>query len=254
MKKILLLTTLVLFMATKFVYSKENSDALVSDIEDKVVEITSNFNGSELFIFGSREMNKNIAEGIKSGIIIEVIATAKTRKIRKKERRFGIWINDDEKVLEGVPDFYYINSSDNIEELLSEDEINNNNIGIMNHLAKNNDVNSDFIKALIRIKKSKNLYQFKEGDLEFKNGILFSTKVTLPNNIGEGFYVIKTHLTDGTNVTSVDKQLLVVKKIGLGNFLFEMAHKTPLIYGIFSILVALFAGWAASETFRRLRG
>ena len=64
----------------------------------------------------------------------------------------------------------------------------------------------------------------------------------------------KTHLTDGTNVTSVDKQLLVVKKIGLGNFLFEMAHKTPLIYGIFSILVALFAGWAASETFRRLRG
>tara|TARA_B100000287_G_scaffold252593_1_gene237342 strand:- start:892 stop:1656 length:765 start_codon:yes stop_codon:yes gene_type:complete len=254
MKKILLLTILVLFMATKFVYSKENSDALVSDIEDKVVEITSNFNGSELFIFGSREMNKNIAEGIKSGIIIEVIATAKTRKIRKKERRFGIWINDDEKVLEGVPDFYYINSSDNIEELLSEDEITNNDIGIMNHLAKNNDVNSDFIKALIRIKKRKNLYQFKEGDLEFKNGTLFSTKVTLPNNIGEGFYVIKTHLTDGTNVTSVDKQLLVVKKIGLGNFLFEMAHKTPLIYGIFSILVALFAGWAASETFRRLRG
>ena len=254
MKKILLLTILVLFMATKFVYSKENSDALVSDIEDKVVEITSNFNGSELFIFGSREMNKNIAEGIKSGIIIEVIATAKTRKIRKKERRFGIWINDDEKVLEGVPDFYYINSSDNIEELLSEDEITNNDIGIMNHLAKNNDVNSDFIKALIRIKKRKNLYQFKEGDLEFKNGTLFSTKVTLPNNIGEGFYVIKTHLTDGTNVTSIDKQLLVVKKIGLGNFLFEMAHKTPLIYGIFSILVALFAGWAASETFRRLRG
>ncbi|PQM67972.1 MAG: hypothetical protein CML38_00460 [Rhodobacteraceae bacterium] len=255
MKKILLLTFLVLFMASKFIYAEENNDALVSDIEDKVVEITSNFNGSELFIFGSREMNDNITEGIKSGIIIEVIATAKTRKIRKKERKFGIWVNDDEKVLEGVPDFYYINSSENIEELLSEDEINNNDIGIINHLAKNNnDVNSDFINALIRIKKRKNLYQFKEGELEFKNDILFSTKVTLPNNIGEGFYVIKTHLTDGTNVTSVDKQLLVVKKIGLGNFLFEMAHKTPLIYGIFSILVALFAGWAASETFRRLRG
>ena len=143
MKKILLLTFLVLFMASKFIYAEENNDALVSDIEDKVVEITSNFNGSELFIFGSREMNDNITEGIKSGIIIEVIATAKTRKIRKKERKFGIWVNDDEKVLEGVPDFYYINSSDNIEELLSEDEINNNDIGIINHLAKNNnDVNS----------------------------------------------------------------------------------------------------------------
>ena len=172
MKKILSLTFLVLFMASKFIYAEENNDALVSDIEDKVVEITSNFNGSELFIFGSREMNDNITEGIKSGIIIEVIATAKTRKFRKNERNFGIWVNDDEKVLEGVPDFYYINSSDNIEELLSENEINNNDIGIINHLAKNNnDVNSDFINALIRIKKKKNLYQFKEGELEFKNDI-----------------------------------------------------------------------------------
>ena len=98
MKKIFLLTFLVLFITSKFIYAKENNDALVSDIEDKVVEITSNFNGSELFIFGSREMNDNITEGIKSGIIIEVIATAKNRKIRKKERKFGIWVNEDEKV------------------------------------------------------------------------------------------------------------------------------------------------------------
>ena len=117
MKKILLHTFLVLSMASKVIYATENNDALVSDIEDKVVEITSNFNGSELFIFGPREMNDNITEGIQSGIIIEVIATAKTRKIRKQERKFGIWVNDDEKVLEGVPDFYYINSSENIAEL-----------------------------------------------------------------------------------------------------------------------------------------
>ena len=46
MKKILLLTFLVLSMASKVIYATENNDALVSDIEDKVVEITSNFNGS----------------------------------------------------------------------------------------------------------------------------------------------------------------------------------------------------------------
>ena len=56
MKKILLLTFLVSFISGKFIYAEENNDALVSDIEDKVVEITSNFNGSELFIFGSHDL------------------------------------------------------------------------------------------------------------------------------------------------------------------------------------------------------
>ena len=46
MKKILLLKFIVLLMASKFIYGEENNDSLVSDIEDKVVEITSKFNGS----------------------------------------------------------------------------------------------------------------------------------------------------------------------------------------------------------------
>ncbi len=255
MKKIPLFAVIFSFIATVALSSTESSESLVSDIENKVVEITSNFNGSELFIFGSRVINGNRVEGSKSGVIIEVIGTLKTRKIRKKERKFGIWVNDSENVLEGVPDFYYINSSDNIKELLSSYEKTNNAIGIRNQLKQTNaSVNSDFVEALIRIKKGKNLYQFREGELEFKDDTLFSTKVILPNNIREGFYIIKTYLTDGNNITNVDKQLLVVKKIGIGNFLFEMAHKAPLIYGSFSILVALLAGWLASETFRRLRG
>ena len=255
MKKSIFFAIIVWFTAMGVHSKTESGVSLVSDIENKVVEITSNFNGSELFIFGSRVMNGNRVDGTKSGVIIEVIGTLKTRKIRKKELKFGIWINGSENILEGVPDFYYINSSDKINELLQTHEKTDNSIGIRNQLKQSNgNVNSEFVEALIRIKKEKNLYQFKEGELEFKDNTLFSTKVILPNNIREGFYVIKTYLIDGASITKVDKQLLVVKKIGVGSFLFQMAHKTPLIYGLFSILVALLAGWLASETFRRLRG
>jgi len=32
-----------------------------------------------------------------------------------------------------------------------------------------------------------------------------------------------------------------------------MAHEQPLLYALLSIAFALFAGWAASEVFRRLK-
>ncbi len=246
---------MLLFLGAKNAYAEESSNKLVSDLENKVIDITSNFDGSELFIFGASRNPVNQVSDTKRGIIIEVIGTTKSRIVRKKEKKFGIWVNGTKEVLAGVPDFYHITSTREINELLTASNQQNNAIGIINHLQKENShVNHDILNALIKIKEQKNLYQFNEGTLELKENMLFSTKVSLPNNIAEGFYIIKTHLTARNKVIDVTKQLLVVKKVGIGNFLFNMAHNSPFTYGIFSILVALISGWAASEVFRRLRG
>ena len=254
MKKFCALVLIYLCTLPCISYPESTSD-LVSDIKNKEIDITSNFNGSELFIFGASKKQDGEVESNTHGIIIEVIGTTKTKKIRMKDRRFGIWINDSEGVLHGVPDFYFITSSHTITDLLNETNRIKNQIGIENHLKQgNSDVRQEYIEALVRIQTINKLYQFEEGTLDLKDNTLFSTKVVLPNNINEGFYIIKTHLADGTNVINVDKQLLVVKKVGLGNFLFNLAHTAPFTYGVFSIIVALLSGWLASEAFRRLRG
>ena len=250
-----LVITMLLVLGAKNSYAQESSNKLVSDLENKVIDITSNFDGSELFIFGASRTPVEQVSHTKSGIIIEVIGTTKTRIVRRKEKKFGIWVNGTKEILAGVPDFYYITSTREIGKLLTTSNQQNSRIGVINHLQKENShVNRDIIDALIRIKEQKYLYQFNEGALEMKDNMLFSTKVSLPNNIAEGFYVIKTHLIAGNKVTDVTKQLLVVKKVGIGNFLFNMAHNSPFTYGVFSILVALISGWVASEAFRRLRG
>ena len=249
-----LVIIVLLFLVSNTAYGQNSSSKLVSDLENKVIDITSNFNGSEIFIFGASRNSVEQVSAPKRGIIIEVIGTTKTRIVRKKEKKFGIWVNDAAEVLAGIPDFYHITSTSEIDKLLTATNQQNSSIGITNHLQKENShVNVDILNALIRIKEQKNLYQSNEGALELKDNMLFSTKVSLPNNIAEGFYIIKTHLTAGDEVTDVTKQLLVVKKVGIGNFLFNMAHTSPFTYGVFSIFIALISGWLASEAFKRLR-
>ena len=93
MKKFCALLLIYLCTFPSISYTDSTSD-LVSDIKNKEIDITSNFNGSELFIFGASKKQDGDVESNAHGIIIEVIGTTKTKKIRMKDRRFGIWIND----------------------------------------------------------------------------------------------------------------------------------------------------------------
>ncbi len=44
-----------------------------------------------------------------------------------------------------------------------------------------------------------------------------------------------------------------MRKAGLEVWLYDLAHNYALVYGLLSLLVALVAGYGASEIFRRLK-
>ena len=52
-------------------------------------------------------------------------------------------------------------------------------------------------------------------------------------------------------VNEKNKKILV-KKTGIGNKIFNLAHNQPAIYGIICIFFAVFAGIIAAPAFRRL--
>ena len=79
MKKFCALVLIYLCTLPCISYPESTSD-LVSDIKNKEIDITSNFNGSELFIFGASKKQDGEVESNTHGIIIEVIGTTKTKK------------------------------------------------------------------------------------------------------------------------------------------------------------------------------
>ncbi len=57
---------------------------------------------------------------------------------------------------------------------------------------------------------------------------------------------------DGKIVSQFDTTI-DVKKVGLERFLFNLSRQNPLIYGLMSLAIAIFAGWVASSFFRYIR-
>ena len=49
-----------------------------------------------------------------------------------------------------------------------------------------------------------------------------------------------------------DNKRIIIKKTGLGNTIYDFAHKHPSFYGIVSIIFAIISGIVAATAFRRL--
>ena len=110
-----------------------------------------------------------------------------------------------------------------------------------------------FTRALIRIREREGLYQTLEEQVVVDEQTLFRTEIALPANLTEGQYATRIFLTRNGEVISTYQTFIDVRKVGLEQFLYELAHNQPLIYGILSLVIAIFAGWGASEAFRLLR-
>ena len=110
-----------------------------------------------------------------------------------------------------------------------------------------------FTDALIRIRESKDLYQTNIGAVELSEETLFSTSIRLPANLTEGEYHARFFLTRGGRVVDMHDSIIDVQKVGLERFLFNLSREKPLIYGLMSLAIAIFAGWTASTAFRLIR-
>ena len=64
---------------------------------------------------------------------------------------------------------------------------------------------------------------------------------------------MRMFITRGGVVQDQKVAVIYVRKTGLERFLFIMAQEQPFLYGLLSLLIAVVAGWGASEAFRLWR-
>jgi uncharacterized protein (TIGR02186 family) len=110
-----------------------------------------------------------------------------------------------------------------------------------------------FSEAVIRIRNNQGLYQLLENKVDIDEKTLFRTSIDMPADISEGDYTARILLTRNGNVVDEFTTIIDVRKVGLERFLFNLSRENPLAYGLMSIAIAIFAGWAASLLFRFIR-
>lgn len=253
------LLTAIFALCAAAATANETQERVLAALSQNAVGITADFTGSEIFVYGAVERNRISDERDDSiQIIIAVTGPDERVIVRKKSRKLGIWVNDASAEIDSAPSFYAVATSGPLDQILTETSDLRHRITIDKAIrlvgeARNVGDPSEFSDAIIRLRRASGIYFEKIGGVSIIERMLFQTRIELPANIVEGDYKAKVYLLREGRVIDDFATTIKVRKVGLERWIYNLAHEHSLLYGILSILVALLAGWGASEIFRQLR-
>jgi uncharacterized protein (TIGR02186 family) len=235
-----------------------SAEQVVLGLSKDKVDITTSFDGSEILIFGAVKREVPIPQGEPLEVIITVSGPSLPVTVRRKEKRFGIWINTDVLEVDKAPSFYAIATSAPLTKALTDTEDLRHRVSIPRAIrsvgAPQNITDAEnFTDAVIRIRTENQLYQLLQEYVVVDEQTLFRTAIEMPANLTEGNYVIRIFLTRGGEVVSSYDTQIDVHKVGLERWLFSLSRQQPLIYGLMSLAIAIAAGWGASAIFKLFR-
>ena len=235
------------------------SQDIVLGLSKQEIGITAFFDGSEILIFGAV---KHQSEASSEGDLDVVVTIASPRipvTVRRKEKRLGIWVNVDALEVDLAPSFYAVATTRPFDEVVSKASDLWHQISVRQLIravsvpvAVENP--EEFTEALVRVRENDGLYQTLSGAVILQDQTLFSTSVSLPSNLVEGAYTARIFLMNDGDVVSEYQASIDVRKVGMERWLYNLAHERPVVYGLLSLAIAIFAGWAAAAAFRAVRG
>lgn len=232
------------------------AEEIVLGLSRDQVAITATFEGSEILLFGAIKREAPIPDKSELGIIVTVAGPDMPVTVRRKDRRFGIWVNTDEVEVDSAPSFYAVATTAPMADVLRDVEDLRYQITIPRAIRSVGAQVGDsgaFTQALIRIRAGEQLYQVLEGAVDLEEETLFRTAISLPANLTEGEYEAHIFLTRNGRVVDEYITTIPVQKVGLERWLYNLAHDHAFLYGLMSLSIAIAAGWGASAVFTVLR-
>lgn len=233
-------------------------EKIVAGISHEDIDITTNFDGSEIIIYGAIKREIPIPEDTPLDVIVAVAGPSEAVTVRHKERKLGVWVNTGRVSIGAAPSFYVVASTRPLHLILPPDEDQRFRISIplaMRSFAGPLDVEDavPYTEALIRLRQKADLYRQDDGAVRLAEQTLFRADVRLPANLIEGDYSARIFLLRDGKVIDTFRAPIEVRKVGLERWLYRLALESPFVYGIMSLAIAIAAGWGASAAFRQIK-
>ncbi len=235
-----------------------DGEQVVLGLSQDRVAITANFDGSDILIFGAVKREAPIPSGPPLEVVVAVSGPSEPVMVRRKEKKFGIWVNVDSVLVDSAPSFYAVATSAPFDQVLTDTEDLRYRISIERAIrsvgaAMHIREAQSFADAVVRIREKEHLYSIREDTVAVDQQTLFRTSIEMPADLTEGEYVARIFLTRGGEVISQLETAIDVRKVGLERFLYNLSRQNPMVYGLMSLAIAIAAGWSASTAFRLLR-
>jgi uncharacterized protein (TIGR02186 family) len=251
---------LALAFGAIFAASPAAAERLIVSVSNHRVTVTPNYSGEELVLFGSVEKDAATPPSRANyDLVVTVIGPRADMVTRRKERKFGIWINTDYREFLQVPTYLAVFSNRPLDAIAAPDVERRQQLGLNNILLTQRvgtdyaDVvpNDAFRSAFVRLRKEHGLYREETSAVTFLTPTLFRTGIPLPAAVPIGTYEVEIKLlSDGALVTHTETAFEIVK-VGFEQFVATTARQDGLMYGMMTAFMALMTGWMASIVFRK---
>jgi uncharacterized protein (TIGR02186 family) len=233
------------------------AERLVISVSTHRVQISSNFTGVELTLFGTVEIDAaSVGRAGGYTIVATVIGPRQPLVTRRKERIAGIWVNTDARTFADAPSYLTVLSNRPIAAVASPDTLRRFRVGLSYFplQASSGAAASEedpFRAAFVRVKREQGLYREQANAVTFLTPTLFRAGIPLPANVPVGDYEIEVKLfADGAMIAQETTAFEIIKA-GFEQFVAQAAREHGLLYGVATALLALLTGWLGSVVFRR---
>lgn len=245
---------LILFLACLMIAAPVQAEELVSGVSQDLIQITSNYTGSDIVVFGAVEGQSQSASREPKDVVVVVRGPDTDITVRRRDRVAGIWINHDAADLSGMPSYYFLASTRPLSAIAPADVLARYGIGVES--LKPDAVHSHhdyepFRQAALRHLTQDHLYSQVPGGVEFLSDTLFRAHVPVPAGVMRGQYNVEVFLFRGKTVISAQSTPLFIDQTGLERRLYNFAHNQGFDYGLATVLMAIVMGWISSLLFRR---
>ena len=234
---------LLFFTAT---FQANSKKLIIADISENKINIDVGFKGAKLLFFGVID-----EEG---DVVVSVTGPRKKVKVRKKEKKMGIWLNTDTKIFFDVPSYYYVASTRPLKELRAENVLQINQVGLENIRfagAEEQEEREAWVNGIVKSMIKAGRYNPKHGIIKISDKKLFKTELNFSAELVDGQYLVDTLLLKSGDVIAARRSFINVSKSGYGEKIYKIANYNSLLYGIAAVLFAAIFGFIVHEISRR---
>jgi len=124
-----------LVLGAALAVSPAQAERLIVSVSNHRVTVTPNYSGEELVLFGSVEKDPNTPANRNNYDLVVTVAGPRADMVtRRKERKFGIWINTDSRQFLRVPTYLAIFSNRPLDAIASPEVQRRQQLGLNNVL------------------------------------------------------------------------------------------------------------------------
>ena len=245
------------------------AESLIVTLSERTVDITSNFTGSAITVFGAvRRDASTVPRASDYDVVVTVTGPKSDQVTRLKDRVFGVWVNARSRTFEDVPSAYTVLSNRPVSEIahisllidqvLPRDDDGQDDDETADSQSSGEDDGGEqalddhiFERAFLRLQREAEVYQEDPTAVAVIDNTLIRARATFPADVPLGLFDVNVYLFSGGVLLAEERVGILVRKTGFEQFIFRMSQRDQWMYGGLAVLIALFTGWLGSVVFRR---